>query len=365
MKLKVENKRLTFMSLFLATAILAGISAPKAHAQDDMLDAADDALQMDEMNIDGKLSASERLRKSREKLEEKNKVMVEKKIEDIRIKQEIALTNKLQDAFGKNLNNLNEDKVPVTQAAPVAPVAPVAPQPVVVAAPTVIEKIVEVEKEPVKEIKKSRVIPFIGASAIKGDKIDFESKMNIGASLETFIMSQLSVGLGLGYTTLDITDIANDFLNSGTQVNSTYYNSFGLGRKMSYDKLAIEGSSKFFLTVESKVKPFIGGSLSFNRSNLKYNDAGNGYSYNGVSYGNEGFTSTAMGAGVKLGAEIDFNDSVGFNIDLSYSKVLSAALSSNANTTNSNPDQVRLQNVTKSMEDSDTRTFAAGLVVRF
>src|SRR5207253_9188086 len=119
MKLIAEKKtvstRLTFMSLFLATALAAGIHAPVLHAQDDMLDEADDALQMDDINLEGKLSPSERLRQRREKLEERNKVMVEKKIEDIRVKQEIALTNKLQDAFGKSLNNLNEDKVQTVQ----------------------------------------------------------------------------------------------------------------------------------------------------------------------------------------------------------------------------------------------------------
>ena len=153
MKLANDNRRLSFMSLFLATVLVAGIHAPKVHAQDDMLDDADgalsgDALQMDDINLEGKLSPSERLRQRREKLEERNKLMVEKKIEDIRVKQEIQLTNKLQDAFGKSLNNLNEDKVQVAQAAPVAPQpvvaapAPVVETPVVEAATPVFEETV-------------------------------------------------------------------------------------------------------------------------------------------------------------------------------------------------------------------------------
>lgn len=360
MKLSTENRRLTFMSLFLATALVAGIHTPKAHAQDDMLDEADDALQMDDINLEGKLSPSERLRQRREKLEERNKVMVEKKIEDIRVKQEIALTNKLQDAFGKSLNNLNEDKVQVTQAAPVAP------QPVVAApAPVVETKIIEVEKEPVKEIKKSKVIPYLGASSIKGDNIDFESKLNIGASLETLILPQISVGLGVGYSTLDITDLANTFLSSGSQIGSTYYNSFNGGRKMSYDKITVEANSKFFLTIESKIKPFVGAALSYNRSSLKYDDGGNGYSFNGINYGNEGYSSTSMGATAKLGAEVDFSETVGLNIDLSYTKTLTSGISNSADASNNNPDQSRLQNVTKSIENSDITAVQAGLVVRF
>ena len=365
MKLTKENSRLTFMSLFLASALVAGIHSGSAKAQDDMLDEADDAingsaLQMDDINLEGKLSPSEKLRQRREKLEERNKMMVEKKIEDIRVKQEIQLTNKLQDAFGKSLNNLNEDKVQVVQAAPVAVApAPVAP------APVIETKIVEVKEEPVKEIKKSKVIPYLGATSIKGDKIDFESKLNIGANLETMVMPQLSVGFGVGYTSLDITDVANDFLSSGTQIGVGYGNSFGTGRKMSSTKLTIETNSKFFLTVESRIKPFVGAALSYNRSNLKYDDAGNGYNYNSISYGNEGYSSTAMGATAKLGAEVDFNEAVGLNIDLSYSKTLSSGISSTANTTSNNPDQGRLQNITKSMEDSDITAIQAGLVVRF
>jgi hypothetical protein len=93
MKLTNENRRSTFMSLFLASALIAGIHSGSVKAQDDMLDEAndslsgDDSLQMDDINLEGKLSPSERLRQRREKLEERNKVMVEKKIEDIRVKQ--------------------------------------------------------------------------------------------------------------------------------------------------------------------------------------------------------------------------------------------------------------------------------------
>jgi hypothetical protein len=88
--------------------------------------------------------------------------MVEKKIEDIRVKQEIALTNKLQGAFNNSLNNLNEDKVQTTQAAPVAP-APVAP------APVVETRIIEVAAPPVKEEKKSNIsVPYANQAVDEG-----------------------------------------------------------------------------------------------------------------------------------------------------------------------------------------------------
>lgn len=363
MKLRAEKRRLTFMSLFLATALVAGIHAPKLHAQDDMLDDVDDALQMDDINLEGKLSPSERLRQRREKLEERNKVMVEKKIEDIRVKQEIALTNKLQDAFGKSLNNLNEDKVQVVQAAPIAP------QPIVTPVAVVETKIIEEKPLPVKEEKKSKVIPSLGGSSIKGDRIDFESKINLGMSIETQVLSQVSVGFGIGYSSIDITDVANTFLNSGLQYGQTYYNdyynSFGGGRKMSYDRLTLEANSKFFLTEESRIKPFVGAGLSYNRSNLKYEDSGKGFSYNSINYGSEGYSSTSIGASAKLGAEIDFSETAGLSLDLSYSKSLSSGISNKANVTMLNPDQARLENVTKSIQDSDITSVSAGLVIKF
>ena len=139
--MKIQERRSTFMSLFLATALSAGFITA-VHAQDS-LESTDEllqdgsALQMDDIQIDGKLSPSEKLRKRREQLEDRNKNMVEKKIEDIRVKQEIALTNKLQGAFDKSLTNLDdkkEDSVKVAQAAPVAPQPAPAPiiQPIIV-----------------------------------------------------------------------------------------------------------------------------------------------------------------------------------------------------------------------------------------
>ncbi len=369
MKTNTANRRLTFMSLFLVTMMLAGIHGVKAQ---DMLDDTEEllqdggAMQMDDINLDGKLSPSERMRKNREKLEERNKMMVEKKIEDVRIRQEIALTNKLQDAFGKSLNNLNEDKVQVAQAAPVAP----QPAPVVVAAPTVIEtKIVEVPV-PEKVQKDSKVIAALGATAMKGDMIDFESKLNINISAENHLLPNVSMGIAVGYTTLDITDTSNSFVNTSSQIyyntNSGYNATFGnTGRAISYDRFSVETNAKFFLTVESKVKPFVGAALGYNRSSMKYTDSGNNYAYNNVNYGNEGQSSGYFSGAAKLGAEVDFSETVGLNLDLSYTKSLSSGIASKNSTTTLNPDQVRLANITKAMEESDVTAVQLGLLVKF
>lgn len=365
MKTINANRRLSFMSLFLATMMLSGIHSVKAQ---DMLDDTNDllqdggAMQMDDINLDGKLSPSERLRKNRERLEERNKVMVEKKIEDVRIKQEIALTKKLQDSFDKGLNNMGGDTVQVAQAAP-----QLAPAPVV---PTVIEKIVEVPAPvPAKVQKDSKVIAGLGATAIKGDTIDFESKLNINLSAENHVLPNVSVGIGLGYTTLDITDTANSFINNGSQVyyNTGYNNYFGNnGRAIAYDRLNVETNSKFFLTVDAKVKPFVGAAVGYSRTSMKYSDSGNNYMYtNNVAAGNEGYSSGFFSAAAKLGAEVDFSENVGLNLDLSYTKALTSGIAKKADATNTNPDQIRLANISNAMEKADLTAVQVGVVVKF
>jgi hypothetical protein len=96
----------------------------QSYSQESLLENADevlsgDSFQMDDINLTDGCNPSPyisgcgsgKLKLRREKLVERNKVIVEKKIEDIRVKQEIALTNKLQDAFGKSMNNPKDDKV--------------------------------------------------------------------------------------------------------------------------------------------------------------------------------------------------------------------------------------------------------------
>jgi opacity protein-like surface antigen len=359
------SKRATFMSLFLATMIAAGyVSSAKAQdLYDDTEDLLQDggALEMDEIQVDGKLSPSELLRKRREKLEERNKIMVEKKIENIRVKQEIALTNKLNDAFTNGLNNLNEDKVQVTQAAP-APV--VAPQPVVQPQP-VIQQVIETRVEKVEEPKvekNSKVIPYLGAQSIKGkNNLDLETKLNIGINLETKVDSNITMGLGLGYTTLSATDVSNVYTNT-TSICTT--SNCG-AREMSYNKLSVEANGKYFISLDSKIKPFVGLGLGFNRTSLKYDDNGS-YYYNGVTLGNEGSSSNHFTAAAKLGLEADLTDTIGFNLDLSYAKALTSGFNSESDVaSSSNPDQLRLENVSKAMEDADVTAIQAGLVIKF
>lgn len=371
MKLRADNKRLTFMSLFLATALVAATAqtAP-LRAQDDVLDEAEDALanqdtlEMDQIEIEGRLSPSELLKRRREKLEERNKIMVEKKIEDIRVKQEIALTNKLQGAFNNSLNNINEDKVQTTQAAP----APVAPAPVA-PAPIIETRIVEVPAPVIKEEKKSKIIPSIGKNSISSDRIDLETNLTLGIAAETMVAPQFSVGIALNYASMDLTDVGNQYINTGyTNVynNGGYTNTYGAGgRAMTLKKVSVEGTAKYFFIEDAMIKPYIGGAINVSRSTLKYENT-NSYSYAGSTFGNEDYGTSSVAGSARLGAEVSFNETVGANLEFGYTKNISSGISKNSQVSAStNPDQGRLENISKDIEDGSTTAIQAGVVIKF
>ena len=57
-----------------------------------------------------KLTASDRLKLLRERLEERNRIMVEKKMEQIRFQQELALARQLEQSMNKTLKSIDEIK---------------------------------------------------------------------------------------------------------------------------------------------------------------------------------------------------------------------------------------------------------------
>lgn len=57
-----------------------------------------------------RLSQSERLKLYREKLEERNRIMVEKKMEQIRYQQEVALARKLEQSMNQTLKAIDSVK---------------------------------------------------------------------------------------------------------------------------------------------------------------------------------------------------------------------------------------------------------------
>ncbi len=356
------------LTLTRTALLMTMLMSPSALLAQDLLDDVDatlteDHLEMDDLNINGQLTPAQQLEQSRKRLEERNRQMVDKKIENIRIKQEVALTKKLQTAFEAGLNNMDEDKVSKKEAA-VEP-APVAPAPVVAPAPTIIERIVEVPApEKIEEEKLTRITPFVGLSSFQGTGIDFEAKSSIGVSADHLILPNISLGAGINYSTMEITDTANSYADT-TSLGTNYGVIFPNGRQMSFNKLSIEANSRFFVTLDSKLKPYVGAGVGYNKTNLKYDGSANGYTYNGISYGSEGVSTNFVTGSVRLGAELDLTSSIALGLDVGYTKALSSGFGTKNETVSTNEDQRRLEKVSSAIEDASNLTINAGVVLKF
>ena len=126
----------------------------------------------------------------RKKIEQEHEQMVQKKIEDIRMQEELKLGNKLKKAFSGQLSNV--DTVSTGQAAPQRVVAP-APAPIAA---------------PIKKENNNSIVPTLGLTSISVDGSEsYESELSAGLNFESRLTKRFSVGIGLGYTTMKITDI--------------------------------------------------------------------------------------------------------------------------------------------------------------
>ena len=353
MKTRHTNKALLML-------MLMGLSSQAVMGQmDPLLSDAESALSSEQIDIHGNFNApkqetaADRMAKLRKKLEERNENMVSKKIEDMRLQEEQRLAKKLQKAF--NGQAMAIDSVGTQQAAPVKAV--VAPLP-------------EVKKEE----KKNKVIPSAGLMTISGeDGLELESSANINLAIENQITPRLSAGISVGYTKMGITDVANQY--SGINYNSSniynpyyntgYYNTYGQGREMSYSRLGIEINSKFFLSVESTIRPYLGLGLGYNRHSLAYEN-NQQYNYSStVRLGDEDFSSSYVAGSALAGAEINFTDTIGAVLEFKYQKGLGDSFNTASASSNRNPDQVRLENVGTAIEKANNMSLNAGVLIKF
>lgn len=339
--------------ILAATAMV--LVAPLSFSQaDPLLDDTEEILNSEQINIDGtfrKQTAADRIEKMRKRLEQQNEQMVQKKIEDIRIKQEKELSNKLQSAFRGNMQAMDDmDTVQTVQAAPQRIVAP---------APIIEE-----------EEGKNKIIPYFGVRQFNGENIDaYESNVNAGLSMENMITERFSIGLGVNYTTMDITDKNNAF---------GYYNGFNGfnytdGDNISYTNLNLNIAGKFFFTVESKIRPYAGVGLGYNRTTLKYDE--NNSQFNNGFGGNFGTTSEdsqVSGSNVSgsalVGAEVSFTKNLGLNLEFNYTRAFTSAFEKNPSNgfgTNQDIAKANLSRLGDNLEESDVASLNVGFVVKF
>lgn len=366
MKTEATITKKTFLWGMLLTGLI-GINV-STMAQDQILEDADSVLNSEQLDIDGQFekreTAADRVAKMRKKLEQKNEEMVQKKIEDIRIKEEQRLANKLQRAFN---GNAMKDEVKVQQAAP-------KPAPII---KKVIVKVPEKKPAPKKALMK--ITPYAGIANFSSDDVDFESKANLGINFETMIGNYFSVGIGFNYKAMTITDtsdqyLAQDYYYGGYSYNyyyNSYYNYFGnQGREMKYKNFSLDLTGKVFATSNGKrIRPFILAGASVNKSKLKYNESESNaqdYYFGGVQYGNESYSSTYVSGIAGAGVEVFFSKNVGISLDGKYQKSFSEK--SNRNNSYSsyyNADQTRLDNVGSAIQNSGIFSLNLGLAVQF
>lgn len=119
--------------LMLLSVLLAfNVKADTEINVDDELTLADEAIEAPALNIEGhyqvapapkkverkvvvkkapkKLTASDRLKILRERLEERNRIMVEKKMEQIRYRQELALARQLEQSMNQTIKAIDTVK---------------------------------------------------------------------------------------------------------------------------------------------------------------------------------------------------------------------------------------------------------------
>lgn len=115
--------------LMILSVLLAFNVKAETEVAIDELTLADEAIQSPTMNIEGqyqvapeptpapvkraprpapkKLTSSDRLKLLRERLEERNRIMVEKKMEQIRFQQELALAKQLEQSMNQTLKSID------------------------------------------------------------------------------------------------------------------------------------------------------------------------------------------------------------------------------------------------------------------
>lgn len=70
----------------------------------------DDAIDVDGLYTEGdsKMSPSDRMKKQREMLEQRNEQMVRRRIENMRVRQEMEMMKKLQQAMNQSFKQIDE-----------------------------------------------------------------------------------------------------------------------------------------------------------------------------------------------------------------------------------------------------------------
>ncbi len=269
-----------------------------------------------------------------------------KQINNIRDREGEKIQKRLSEVFGgggtttKTVSSSNANTV-------VAP-APAAP------APTFANQV--------------KILPTIGTANIQGDGFDLETGFLGGLSAEATVHPNITVGIGFNYSKMEITDVANYYgsYNSGYNYNNWYTNQFGNGRTIDYRQMGVELNTKFFPVAHTRVRPYLGAVLGFNRLSMEYQNGGTYYNnYNQVNYGDEQYSTSYLSGGLLLGSELSITSNVGINLEARYTLGLTTAYVGDSTTYVQNGDQDRLTRLGTAIEESTTLSINGGVIISF
>ncbi|EQC44233.1 hypothetical protein [Bacteriovorax sp. Seq25_V] len=349
--MKKGNKQISLLLSLMAISLPMG----QSFAQEDPLltETADQIVNTDQIDIEGlysqkqkQPSQADRIQKLRRELEEKHEQMMRKKVEDMRLEEERKLARKLQNALNGQMQAM--DQVSTQAAAPVKTVEAVAPAP--------------------QETLNNSVSLSGGFMSLSSDTQDLEAGLNLRLGVENRVHPNITVGVGVRYVSLDTKDQDNNYINYGSY-GSNYYgiysnnNSiYNEARTINFKQVSFDLNSKFYFTVDSKIRPFAGVAVAYNRGSFKYEE-NKSYYYNGNNYGDEKVSSNNVSGAVMVGAQIQFSKHFSAEISAQYERALNSGVSDlkNSNT----PDEQRLRNLALDLEEANIASINAGLSVNF
>lgn len=323
-------------------------------------------------------TSEEILADAQKKAEKRNVKDIARKVERLKIppkqakklenKQKKYLTNRISEIFtstDEGTGTDNEDTVEVKQSSQVK---------VVEAVPTIQEQVKPVKYNNILK-GKTKIAPFFGMAAYKGKGINLESDVNAGLSVESMINDIFAVGANINYTTMEITANPNKY---SPYSNYQYH---GGKQNLEYSKLSIGLHSKVFFSTKSRIKPYFGAGVNYNRVSLKYvgsNGSVGYYTYNPVvpysnyqtvnngQFGvapNSEVSSSYFSGTLFGGTEINFSDSVSFDLGIKYERSLNSGVDENSYFANQL--EKDLNNLEKRIEDSDIFIVNGGIIIHF
>lgn len=340
-----------------ASALLAlmaiGMNFSGFAQEDPLLSETDNVVSTDQIDIEGlykkkkQPSQADKIQALRRKLEEQHEQMMRKKIEDMRLEEERKLARKLQKALNGQAQAM--DQVSTTYAAPAKVQAP-APAPV----------------KKVKELKNSFTVAG-GFMNIASEQNDLDANFNMKLSLENKVHPRFAVGVSFRYVDINMNDV-NGYSNTGaTYVNpatgqvSFQNGSSTVGREVSYKQMSFGAHGKFFFAVDSKIRPFAGAGIAYNRGNFKYEQSNNYYGYNNNQEQEVGSNHVAGNLGA--GAVVQFTPMFSAELAVQYEKALTSGVAESD--ANSSSDEINLRNLATDIEEADVVSVNVGLSLNF